>query len=91
MKTGFHMSCFNEESYGKCVAARDGSVLQICHFGAISWHEPKLLASCLRWSSQLQSSPGARRLLDPVQCFSVMKIKINSPCSLRVCVCNQCN
>lgn len=86
-----HLSCFNEESYRKCVAVRDSGVLQVCHFGAISWQEPELLTSCLWWSSQLQSFPGARRLLDPVQCFSVMKIKINSPCSFWECVCNQCN
>lgn len=86
-----HMSCLNEGSYGKCVAARDSGVLQVCHFGASPQHEPKLLTSCLWWSSQLQSFPGASRLLDPVQCFSVMKITINSPCSFWVCMCNQCN
>lgn len=73
------------------VTVRDSGVLQVCHFGAISWHEPKPLTSCLWWSSQLPSFPGARRLLDPVQCVSVMKMEINSTCSLRVCVCNQCN
>lgn len=88
---GCHTSCFNEESDRKCVAARDGGVLQVCHFGASPWHEPKLLASCLWWSSQLQSFPGARQLLDPVQSFSVMKIKINSPCSFWACARNQCN
>lgn len=58
------MSCFNEGSYGKCVAARDSGVLQVCHFGASPQREPKLLTSCLWWSSQLQSFPGASRLLD---------------------------
>lgn len=58
-------------------------------WGSSPWQEPKLLTSCLCWSSQLQSFPGAWRLLDPVQCFSVMKIKINPPCSSKVCVCNQ--
>lgn len=88
-----HMSCFNKVSYGKCVAMRDSAVLhylQVCRRGAVLWHEPKLLASCLWRSSQLQYFPGATRPLDPVQYFSLMKIKINSP-YFRVCACNQCN
>lgn len=89
--TGCHTSCFNEGSDGKCVAVRGSGILQVCHFEASPWHGPKLLASCLWWSAQLQSLPRARQLLDPVQCFFVMKIKINSPCSFRVCVCNQWN
>lgn len=87
------MSCFNKASYRKCVAMRDSAVLyylQVCYFGAIFWQEPKLLAGCLWWSSQLQYFPEATRPLDPVQFFSLMKIKIDSP-YFWVCVCNQCN
>lgn len=53
--------------------------LQVCHLGAIPWHEPKLLASCSWWSSQLQCFPGATGPLDTAQYFSLMEIKINSP------------
>lgn len=72
---------------------RDSAALhyrQVCHRGAIFWHEPKPLASHSWWNSQLQYFPGDTRSSDPVHYFSLMKIKINSP-SFWVCACNQCN
>lgn len=53
--------------------------LHVCPHGAVFWHEPKPLTSCSWQSSQLQYFSEATRPLDPVQYFSLMKIKINSP------------